>query len=80
MEDELDMQVIICSGMDNHHRAIFGFMTALAGLASGQRVSVVLTMNGAYWASPLVGNEPSIPGYPSVAEVLSLTGSDNPEE
>ena len=69
-EAELGLQIILCSGLEAPHRAVFAFMAALSAAASGLRVSLVLTMSGACWASTAIGNDPLLPGYPSPAEYL----------
>jgi predicted peroxiredoxin len=67
---EIDTQFIVLSGQGDVQRAVFAFAAALAAVAGGARVSVVLSMHGALWAAPHTGLEASVPEFKPLAELM----------
>ncbi len=64
------LQIVILAGPDRPERAVFGLAAGLAAAASGVNVHIVLSMHGAYWASPDAGTESSVAGFPAVSELF----------
>jgi len=71
-ENKYELQIIINSGPELPEKAMLGFAAALSAASSGVSVTTVLAMRGAAWAAESMGNEISVPGYPSVGEMIAL--------
>jgi predicted peroxiredoxin len=72
MDDHHDIQFIISSGPEEAHRAVLGFSTAAAAVASGMRVVLFLVMNGARWAFQSGDHQIDVPGFQPVSELIRL--------
>lgn len=70
MNEKAGLQIIIYSGPRDARRATLGFAAALAASACGMPVTLFLAMDGARWALPSEGNEPEVPGFHPVAQLL----------
>jgi len=65
------IQIVILSGPSEPKRAIMGLSMAATAAAAGSKVNLYLAMDGAQWLSPRVCHSECVPGYPSVAELMS---------
>ena len=70
--ESYELQVVVTCGVDHVERAVLGFATALSAAAHDIPVVLVLAMLGARWAAESEGNEPLVPGYPPIAELIAL--------
>jgi len=71
-EEKITLQIIITSGKDNIHKAVLGFASAASAAASGSKVLVYLTMNGAHWASETTGNDIELEGWQPIADYIDI--------
>ncbi|MCA9620986.1 MAG: DsrE family protein [Myxococcales bacterium] len=71
MTSQPQLQLILATGPETPERAVLALGAALSAAHSGTQVSVVLAMRGAAWASPLVGDDNTLEGYPTVASLIA---------
>ena len=70
METACDLQILVCSGPEDVQRAVLGFASALAAVASGSHVVVALSMHGAHWAADSEGREEGVHGFPPIHDLI----------
>ncbi len=66
------LQIMICSGVEDGHRATLAFAAAVAAVTSGIQVVIFLVMRGTVWGSKQTGNEVLVPGFNSIAEYIAI--------
>lgn len=66
------VQVIVVTGLDQPKRLFTGLSLAAASAAAGTRVRLFLGMDGVQCLDPRLSGEVILPGYPPVAELLSV--------
>ena len=64
------LQVLITAGAEDPHKARQGLEVALAAAAMGAKVSVFLTLRGAFWAERRLHQSCVVPGCESIPALI----------
>lgn len=72
-QQQYALQVVIASGPESLSRAVLGFAFALSAAASGVKVMIILTMQGAAWAEKNIpAARQLVNGFAPIVDYLNM--------